>query len=336
MKLFLSHFLTIYLWFAAFHFNHALPSSPAKEDADGSDLLSEDMSMEPDDRLWPLRPSRSRRSHDRYRYENNPRGGNSCLSTSKKGEEQSKANKGKRKGKSKSNNKGKGERCNYNKDDVQNITCSSSIRVFETSILVLFNDDAQPITKSEEMALEMSFINVYNGLAFAKCDGYFRRVDNVTIFLSDTRRQLQSISPDASFEATGSCRNCPVTSSGSFSLFDNGFRRKLYTLRGAPTERSLSNIIEINDGRYGNYSAEPDICRCPVSSFVHGRYLEKIGISQTDLVPAAPSVEEFLTAYNDDIQRLIGEGAIENISSIDTLVEMAKVASSDSTSGSND
>jgi hypothetical protein len=129
-------------------------------------------------------------------------------------------------------------------------------------------------------------------LTFAKCDGYFRRIAGNTLFVPGERRELRGLqsattsrpttsSPARASSATssvvGSCRGCPVTSSGTFSLYNNVIRL-----------RRLQNDLTTTafDGRLGQ-----DVCICPELAEDLGRMLQRA--RQEDLAPNA--TEEYVS-----------------------------------------
>jgi hypothetical protein len=151
-------------------------------------------------------------------------------------------------------------------------------------------------------------------------------MESVTLFVPGDRRERRELQPKTmrpttaspakvssldgvTSAVTGTCRGCPVTSSGSFSLFDDAFRRRRLQ-NDLTTEMDLTTTFVD--------PTERDICTCPTQAGQLGRML------QGNLVfePNAPTEEEFLFAYNVDVERLVAEGVIINIVAILALAEV--------------
>jgi hypothetical protein len=242
------------------------------------------------------------------------------------------------------------------------VTCSSVIRTFQSTVSCNLNGQPQFPTGAEQAALETSFQDTYNTLSFGNCDGYFRQLDGVSLTVGtsplnndqatndgqadeERTRRLQFgtmttttttgsnnfgsrpssssssstvASGSDSFMVTGTCRNCPVTSVGSFLLFDDVFRRKRRGLQESNAEGGGAVIPIMNEN---GQDAGMDVCECPLSALS--------GTNGTLLPPNAPTADEFLRAFNLDIERLVNEGVLFNVDSINSLEEEAPTLDGD-------
>ncbi|CAB9501569.1 expressed unknown protein [Seminavis robusta] len=225
----------------------------------------------------------------------------------------------KSKSRSKSKSKSRKEYFDYceGEEPVEEIVCSANVEDFRSSVGLIFSGNPQFLTGPEQIALENSFQETYNGLTFANCDGYFRGIESVALFvpgerrgrrrLEDTEDDSSSPPTNSSFAmVTGTCRACPVTSTGTFSLFDDSFRRR------RRLQQSTADFIGSTDDLVAS-----DVCTCPEQGA--GRTLQ---LRQEDLEPNAPSEEEFVFAYNADIERLVEEGTVTNVGRVVALEEV--------------
>ena len=222
---------------------------------------------------------------------------------------------------SKGSGKGKGSsRSSCDEDNAEEILCSANIEEFGSAVLVSFVGEPEFLTGPEQSALEGSFENVYNELTFANCDGYFRQVQSADLFVPGGRRrerylQTSSSNTTSSFTVVGTCRDCPISSTGSFSLFDDSFRRRELSLT---TDTSANNKDWVEAPlRSRRKQQQLDVCICPDQGLER-----RLQLQQSDLEPDAPTEEEFLEALNLDIERLVDEGIIRNIEFIDSLEEI--------------
>ena len=225
---------------------------------------------------------------------------------------------------SKGSGKGKGNgssRSSCNEEGLEEILCSANIEEFGSAVLVSFVGEPEFLTGPEQFALEESFENVYNELTFANCDGYFRQVESADLFVSDGRRrqrqrylQTSSANATSSYSVVGTCRDCPISSAGSFSLFDDAFRRRELSIT---TDKNANKDWMEAPLRIRRKQQQLDVCTCPDQGLER-----RLQLQQSDLEPDAPTEEEFLDALNQDIERLVDEGVIRNIESIDTLEEI--------------
>ena len=174
----------------------------------------------------------------------------------------------------------------------QEVACSGEVQMFTSTVYADVN--LQEIGPERKALLEDLFMTSYNDLAFSSCDGLFRSVVDVSleteVNVGALRRFLQenagaflnytnstntsswlnttianpTIPPLPSresasiFSITGTCRDCPVTSSGSFSLFDAAFRRRR-ALKSVKPEKGFSAIR----GLLGRVDGS---CVCPTGS----------------------------------------------------------------------
>jgi len=92
------------------------------------------------------------------------------------------------------------------------------------------------------------------------------------------------------YQITGTCRDCPVSESGAFQLYDDAFRRSLRTnFLGADTVRINTRLLQINDVELGEGGDKKNDCVC----------LE--GVEPT---PQAPGVQECVDLMNEELPKV--------------------------------
>ena len=239
-------------------------------------------------------------------------------------------------------------------DGVQLVQCSAELRQFASYVGVVFDGNEEDLDKCERRRLEQGFVSTYRFLAGQRCDGFFRTINDGDVKLNKRpawlSRRLQGTNnggvnatsnsvPYGSsfFEVNASCRNCPVTDSGKFGLFNDAFRR-LMLVEAADTGNGYSNIVEGRDGYNSarnleyydtsyedddddHYYKEPmDTCECPAGTAVEegDDYYRK---QPRPPSPDAPGIEEFRKAYNRYIEHLSESCSIYSISKVKTLEE---------------
>ena len=144
-----------------------------------------------------------------------------------------------------------------------------------------------PLGDDEQLGLTTVMKNVYNELAEQTCDSYFRRIQSISL-LKRRRRMQQHADNSTStnggmiyqYKVIGTCRNCPVSPSGSMVLFDAGFRRQL----SQEQSRKLSFSGETET------TSNTDDCQC-----VEGQLPDK---------PKAPRSSDFLEATSVEFNML--------------------------------
>lgn len=127
------------------------------------------------------------------------------------------------------------------------------------------------------------------------------------------------------FSITGSCRNCPVSTSGTFNLFDDTFRRALLS---SPSKRqsrstdSLGDQLQIGDSCVCPVGREPEVDQGPSASEFESVFIEELAeleeerkeegkpssvavtatsIAEGHEVDCSPDVREFQSATYTDL-----------------------------------
>jgi hypothetical protein len=218
----------------------------------------------------------------------------------------------------------------------QQVPCPASQSTFRTEVFSQMSVNLTSITLQEIQELERGFVKAYNGLAFQMCDSLFRQVVAVELHIAPTPgannstvgRRLQEVLLDASngnnsnyntsrnreevvptlFAATGSCRNCLVTTDGQFNLFDDAFqsRRNLLeknddvTNKFVPPARNLQLVN--GDGT----------CVCPMD--------------QRPVIGQGPAAEMFSAVLTLEYNRLAEQGIVPSVTTTpDNIVEGQQV-----------
>lgn len=208
----------------------------------------------------------------------------------------------------------------------EEVECNATQQLFTTEVFSDLRLNLSSLTREETRLLEKTFQRTYNNLAFSICDGNFRAVDSVKLRIGQPGlvfgpRRLQEgnftvsfgntsvdnitatavplkdrhTTTSTIFSITGSCRNCQVSQSGTFNLFDDTFRRSLVQTQRQQTFQSL-----------------PDTCICPVG----------IGPGPGQ----GPSVLQFETDFIGNLETLSEEGTTTSVETTATgVTEAAKV-----------
>jgi hypothetical protein len=247
--------------------------------------------------------------------------------------------------------------------ELQEVTCSPVVKNFTSFAYLDFNlgNASEPFPEELE-ALEEAFAQAYNRLSFQTCDPYFRRVLNAKVQLrmdppNNTvtgLRQLQSYNSngtvvttwtgqaDSSWESsqvnhttevsnvvftiTGQCHNCPVSTTGSFRLFDESFRRRRRSRRLAV--EIIPNPFHWGDGfRHRDLQFVPDTCFCPSQGNGGGGDDEDDAHKNlnTTTIPPTISQDDFLVTLNQDIAKKQKEGTVMFVESAKALDERHQV-----------
>lgn len=206
--------------------------------------------------------------------------------------------------------------------EIKQVGCSENVSQFTATVYVGLRGNLALLTQDEKSALEQAFQDSYNAISFSRCDSYFRNVLNVSLTpLSDQTksysRLLQTVSnssgfntsatsnttsvsapsDSAVFQVVGQCRGCPISSTGTFSLFDDAFRSV-----PANFTRHLFNIASQLRPflRYRRLlQGQADGCLCPINA--------------EPTQPDAPTEDEFLTGYGAAVTELRKSGKIMNV-----------------------
>ncbi|CAB9520924.1 Protein of unknown function (DUF3494) [Seminavis robusta] len=189
--------------------------------------------------------------------------------------------------------------------EVHPVDCGGNVTNFQSAVYTGLRVNEGSLDGIEKGDIEQGFRALYNDLSFTGCDGFFRTVTKVELVVGEIvgyqgdLRRLQvdgngtlpsnttnatAVTEPTVFLVTGQCRNCPVTRSGSFQLFDDGFRRALsesleVSPDGGIVSRSLFDLPE-------------DSCYCPAGA-EPGR---------------GPSSDEFVPDFNDVVVQSVKGG----------------------------
>lgn len=218
--------------------------------------------------------------------------------------------------------------------------CPGEATEWVTSVYADFEGKPSLLQSGEIAALESGFIDNYNELIFDGCDEYFRSIEQVTLVPGRSkRRSLQGSSTGSAVNSTdvvdlqselpsvymvsGTCRNCPVTQSGTFNMFDDAFR--------------LRNLMELGDRESirSHYHAQISEVKS-VAEFMSFMSLSSIDAKQhrqlqqncacapgtTSSEPFAPTAAVFTDAYNVRITDFRNQGLVTNINSVLDLQEV--------------
>ena len=129
-------------------------------------------------------------------------------------------------------------------------------RIFpiQSYVAVEFNGREEVLNNCEKELLEEGFVKVYAKVQAESCDPFRRTVESANLnvkpgcsqdgnynhynyrgYRDRGHRQLQQGSsvPDGSafYNVAGTCRDCPVSESGGFPIFDDSFRRRRLALQ---------------------------------------------------------------------------------------------------------
>jgi hypothetical protein len=168
--------------------------------------------------------------------------------------------------------------------EVESVQCDADMVRLISDVAVNFNGNPDFVNDLDEIALETSFVKSYNGAAGQKCDVFFRSVQDAKIQdvverKRELRRQLvrrPNITFNFSFlfRIIFTCRGCP---SGTPLFGNDGGRRVLEYPVGA---------LELH--QIARFAQQQDTCFCDVTSQVDD----------------APTVEEFVTTYDQTVEAL--------------------------------
>eukprot|EP00797_Seminavis_robusta_P020006 Sro303_g112350.1 n/a (432) ;mRNA; f:4020-5315 len=180
-------------------------------------------------------------------------------------------------------------------EDMQTFTSSSYVSV-EMRI-------GESPSDSELKKLQTVFMNTYNELAFQSCDPNVRTISEVSLqiqFEKDSEQEQHDMAT-AVFSIEGQCQNnCPVTKSGSLSLFEansSGFQLPTRSLHQRKLSTRTNNQKQFEWDVVKQHRHLQDSCLCPANSN------PKNGVSEG----------EFLQSFQQEIDRLQEEGEIEAI-----------------------
>ncbi|CAB9511189.1 expressed unknown protein [Seminavis robusta] len=225
--------------------------------------------------------------------------------------------------------------------EIETVACDDDVRIFTSYAFVdlITAGDESSLQESEKQALQDAFRVIYNRLAFLSCDPFFRQVIDATLEEDETVRQrvLQQLQEESDgsynnnatafnmtnttnttttttvpdersisgslFSVTGTCRGCPVTSTGSFQLFDDTFRR---SLREEYEQSTRSKRLPRFTPPRRNL--EEDSCVCPV----------EVQVEQL-------SINEFVVSYNEELEDLQEQGVLVSIETVQELQEGQQV-----------
>ena len=116
------------------------------------------------------------------------------------------------------------------------------------------------------------------------------------LFQDNTTAEIASESDLALYRVVGECRDCPVTDSGTFSLFDDSFRRAL-------TEQEAF-ISTWGNTQMRQLQRQASGCLCPINTVPE---------------PADISTDEFLVEYDIAVTRLGQAGTLVNVAGVSDI-----------------
>ncbi|CAB9519766.1 FG-GAP repeat [Seminavis robusta] len=208
----------------------------------------------------------------------------------------------------------------------QQVECGSSQKIFSRQVSSGLRLNLTTLSKEEVSALEQCFQKTYNNLAFEGCDGQFRTLGRVQLQLVQhynvsnqmiqdgesnvtgsepagftgsepagfNTTEPQNVSSLVRFLVNGTCRNCNLSDTCSFALFDESSARALAEGQFDPSGLPISWNQGTND-----------VCVCPFGTLA--------GFQQ------GPSVLEFLEAFLEEISALIEEGVLVSVEQLPTF-----------------
>ena len=212
-------------------------------------------------------------------------------------------------------------------EELQEVPCSDTIRMFKSIIYIDFQlrKDQDP-SANELKLLEQRFMDTYNNVAFDSCDSHFRTVLNATLEMEVTDKIKAGSGEGGAkgdqatgrgvFAIQGLCRDCPVSDTGNFPLFDDP---------SSGRRQSLSLVLPRTRHNHKRGSQQ-DQCVCPL-------VVSDDDNSTSSINPTQVHEEIFLAMYNAELlgngERLevvesaldIGEGQEVNCSGTQTRFE---------------
>ena len=212
--------------------------------------------------------------------------------------------------------------------EVKSVECSEEVSQFTATVFVGLQGDLTRVTDDEKRVLETTFQDQYNEISFSRCDSFFRQLLDVTLVpasvqTGDARRledaqgnstktkqatlplfvdnvtstEVASEDDLALYRVIGECRDCPVTDSGTFALFDDSFRRAL-------TEQEVFVSAGGNTQMRRQLQRQASGCLCPINTVPE---------------PAAISTAEFLVEYDNTVTRLGQTGTLVNVAGVSDI-----------------
>lgn len=208
-------------------------------------------------------------------------------------------------------------------EEAQQVTCGrgsgieegaadNEVKTFTTTVYADITGSLDELGRDIKALLESTFLRIYNTLSFELCDSNFRIVTDVTLEsiqgLTGEYHLGEEVIPDPNiyesrqdttelptsavstnvFAISGSCRNCDVSESGTFQLFEDVFRRRAPSLLSTGYSRGTTP----NRGSMTSSSKlfkEADLCLCPVG----------VSPGQNEGL----SAEEFRFVFNEEMEK---------------------------------
>ena len=206
--------------------------------------------------------------------------------------------------------------------EVKSVECSEDVSQFTSTVFVGLQGDLDLVTDEEKRVLETTFQDSYNEISFSRCDSFFRNILDVTLVPASTESSLfgkrqtttslfdtgnittnvnstSEVPSDndlALYRIVGECRDCPVSDSGTFPLFDDSFRRAL-------TEREV--FISASGNIETRHLQSLSGCLCPINT--------------NPDQPADISTDEFLVRYDSAVVRLGEDGTLVNVAGVSDI-----------------
>ena len=229
----------------------------------------------------------------------------------------------------------------YDPFTLTGVACPFKETPFASSMGIVFvgGNNGQALTPTEVTLLEEGMITTYNDLTFQSCDGYFRTLSSVQLVkqrfavdpmdgsfptIENTNTEASATAPllfeGPYFATQGTCRGCPITESSTYPLFSStSQRQRSLSIQQHSRENEEGIIIDTaattisSNLRFLQEENDVlDICTCAKSASLNANDIP---------APEAPTIDEFVQAYNALIQVYVNEGLLQTITGVALLEE---------------
>lgn len=206
--------------------------------------------------------------------------------------------------------------------ELQTIPCGGSVKTFSSFVCIDFNvlssqgqnwDVAE--RELELAAMEEAFVQAHSKMTFGSCDRHFRTVLNVVLDL-DLEKEILADGEDtmrgtATFAAEANCKNCTVSDTGSFPLFDGKASTEfLSKLTQCGDEVSTPKAKSPTLASFGHRNLQDNLCLCP---------LEQFGDGSSSLL--SMSQDDFVDLCNEELVKLREGGEVQVVESVQAIGE---------------
>jgi hypothetical protein len=221
--------------------------------------------------------------------------------------------------------------------ELQEFQCSDDLRPFKSLVHVeLQVNETAPLSERDLLNFEETFKQVYNRLAFDSCDVYQRVIVTAKLDLqvdaavleqqerqghdrnlqqtpSSVNRTTTRGQGSARIAITGNCRNCPVSETGSFTLFDDALqpdgRRRIQQVDNIPFDafttapspennQEFVSFLENNNDNFNGMANGTTTCLCPAGSpepILEHQFDNDTSHQQVEAVTKDEFIVEFMT-----------------------------------------